>query len=331
MDTIKIGDEEFIITDDVVRYNKIRLYYQDLSIQCREYFKEEYRKNYKNLEQLCKPSDTDGAMLGCKIIKVALDKTIELLVDLGYIDIDVQLFYSNYYSDYCTWEEDFEEIRECYLKFVYNQEMMDAYRAERKLNRGKIVGGGFGVKGAAKGMLLAGAGNLLLGATYGITNSLDKFISECRDYSKMGQIFNDPNTLNYLAFCLEIAVFNIHIGYVKFLLENSNGDIFVVTETNSRRATNIFNNLKDRFSSKSGYLSLMKTVIELNPYENEIYLTYIDRFGDEDNELEYLAEYFGIKIGIIKEFIISSYYQSKLADCKDEKSCLNLLEELKDK
>ena len=66
---------------------------------------------------------------------------------------------------------------------AYNQIEIDyqsevAYREERKENRGRVVGGGFGVGGAIKGMTTAGAINMTTGAAHSIANTFGNMSSK---------------------------------------------------------------------------------------------------------------------------------------------------------
>lgn len=324
----EIDSNKIAFSDKMILYNEIRLYYKDLALECKDIFTEKYKEKYKTLEQLCKDSEDNGLVLGANIIKVALDKTIDLLVELGYIDIDLDYFFNNYYNEYYTWEEDFEEIREQYLKFVLDQKMMDEYRVQRRLNRGRLVGGGFGVKGATKGMVMAGLGNTVLGGAHMMVNGIEKFISECKDYSKMNDIFKNPKTLNFLSDSIEQCVFNIHFAYVKFIMDNSTTPINIISEHDVRKSTNMYNNLKHKLSTKEELITLFKNILNINPYFEPIYFTYIDRFGDENKQVELIGQYFGLDIKKYKFTLLKDFYDSSLLECIDEESSIILKEKI---
>ena len=65
-----------------------------------------------------------------------------------------------------------------------------AYREYRKESRGRIVGGGFGVSGAIKGMTMAGAANMTTGAVHSIANAFGNMSSNSQYNRKMSELYS---------------------------------------------------------------------------------------------------------------------------------------------
>lgn len=115
----------------------------------------------------------------------------------------------------------------------YELEEEKEYRADRKADRGRFVGGGFGVSGAAKGIATAGALNIATGAAHSVVNAIGNAASEGNANAKKAVLYKDAKA--YLcealtdcinrAFCEHISIINNRIPkhiYANFDQSKSN-------------------------------------------------------------------------------------------------------------
>lgn len=149
-----------------------------------------------------------------------------------------------------------------------------------------MVGGGFGLKGALKGMAIAGAYNTVRG---GIEKSLIKNAANIRPSQQAelyGRIKHD---------ILFNRVFADYWNVVHTLIWtlNQNGhNIWWQTKDVDRQAKNIFKNLSNPNFPQDKVLNTLIELIKLNPYSPEYYEFAVSRFGNSD-EIIKIKEYFG--------------------------------------
>lgn len=106
-----------------------------------------------------------------RLLDPIIKKGIDLLSDYGVYDIDYNTLQSEYLAD------SFNGLNDVLDKMLWEiddiiQKQMDEkeYRQIRKATRGRVVGGGFGLGGAIKGMAQAGAINVTTGAIHSVGN-----------------------------------------------------------------------------------------------------------------------------------------------------------------
>lgn len=111
-----------------------------------------------------------------KAIDNFIGRLVELLADHDIYDIDVQTFHRKVDTSYFDVKPN--PIRECYENVSEHIGKIDEQVADakdtleiQKESRGRVIGGGFGLTGAAKGMLTAGAINSVTGYFYGRSNA----------------------------------------------------------------------------------------------------------------------------------------------------------------
>lgn len=113
----------------------------------------------------------DGEAYGIYMVKELLKALVDGLIKEGYYSLNYQtILNKNRDLLFHDWEMLCREIKE------QNKEIDDWVRSEkerrefRKETRGRLVGGGFGLKGAAVGIAKAGAVNLTTGAAHSLFN-----------------------------------------------------------------------------------------------------------------------------------------------------------------
>lgn len=97
------------------------------------------------------------------------------------------------------------------------QEAEEEYRAERKASRGRVVGGGFGVGGAIKGMATAETMNIISGAGHSLVNAIGNAGSALEAASAKRALYNNSSTKSLLRKAIRsdiISCVNAHINLV---------------------------------------------------------------------------------------------------------------------
>lgn len=111
----------------------------------------------------------------------------------------------------------YDAVANSYNRIVADQEDAKAYRADRKVNRGRFVGGGFGTDGAIKGMVTAGSWNLASGAAHSMVNAVGNIGSSIFASSEKKKLYNSASTKKSLLEGLLDSVFSFFDKYTNYL------------------------------------------------------------------------------------------------------------------
>ena len=149
-----------------------------------------------------------------------------------------------------------------------------------------MVGGGFGLKGALKGMAIAGTFNAVRD---GIENSAIKNaanIKPAQQAELYGRIKQDILFERIFA-----DYWNVYHSLVWTLNQNGH-DIWWQTKDVDQQAKNIFKNLSNPNFPQAKVLDALIALLELNPYSPEYYDFAISHFGQSE-EVTKIKEFFG--------------------------------------
>ena len=300
-------EAQLCIDEDRVNYNTLRKQFVELSNQAELAFREMYIESNTSLEDVSKKAFKQGD--GC--IQDVINKTVTMLLEKGILDISVDLLYKQYKDTeyYSFWVEAFEEINSKYMEIVCDQQQLDQYRTQRRMNRARMVGGGFGVEGAVKGMATAGSINLAGGAVHGAFNLIGKGISSSIAAADKRAIFKDKNTLDTLANGVYNACYFIHYIYINTLEKRvADTKYRTVKQVEADKAENIFKNLQNPAFPEDKIVSTLIEILSLNPYESSYYGYIFKKYGDEKRELQEIADYFGANLNVHKVDELIGYY-----------------------
>ena len=148
----------------------------------------------------------------------AIDPLFDTLLDIGIYDINRENFEEECW-DLTGAEEYFEKIADAYNEIVEGLEDAKSYRAARKASRGRVVGGGFGVGGALKGMATAGAMNAVTGLGHSVVNGIGNIASSIAAASAKKSLYNNESTLEILTNGVRDCVLDIFFAYHDFINE----------------------------------------------------------------------------------------------------------------
>jgi TPR repeat protein len=274
------------VSPERVEYNAIRLKYQKLAEKATKDFSEKWFKDIDDLHER-------AATVVFNAVMPVVDVAISDLVARGIVDIDEKYFLENYLE--FSWEKDFEEIDEQYIQIVLKAEELDAYRTARRQSRSRFVGGGFGIEGAIDGMFKAGATNLAVGALHGTFNLGAKVITSAVNAVKKSQLFNDPATKTSLVNAFYWQLFLVHTALIEAINDKKPNSISGwVDKEEALKATRLFENINKGRVSKQEAENMLPEILSLNPYDEAIYMYWMQDYGDDNNLLERTAEYFGV-------------------------------------
>ncbi len=316
MGTFKYLDRTIEISEDRLNYNQMRQQFAKIASQAEQEFRTLYNQN-RNLDAVIKNVSDQGATIFQQIVT---EKLMPLIVQMGIYNIDEQTFLEKYYfemeSNY-SFDDAVLELSDLYFEIVLDKENLDAYRVARRQSRGRLVGGGFGVSGATKGILLAGAGNMISGGLHRVANGIGSMITSIQIEGKKNKIFNNPDVLEKLASEFYLSVFRLHYAFYDFINFNfQDVEMKFVTKDDSQQSNAILKNIQNNRVDQNNVIPLLAEAIKLNPYNYDIYKELIKRFGDNENGIGDLAELFGFNCSAYKEILLNQFFNQLSLDNK---------------
>ena len=175
----------------------------------------------------------------------AVDPLFKILIDIGIYDVSREKFEEECW-DLSGAEPYYDEIVRVYNAIVGTEEDERSYRAMRKASRGRVVGGGFGLGGALKGMATAGAMNAVTGLGHSIANSIGNARSSAAASKAKVELYNSTETFEILNRGIRECIKDIYLlfmGLVNEYKENEGEDVWYDGSVyDSEKADTLFKN-----------------------------------------------------------------------------------------
>lgn len=160
-----------MISPHIWEYNQIRLQFKPIANVARDQFNMAYKTKMRSLDDVVQQAHE--IFIECMI--PAWEACVKMLIDAGVSHIDIGQFITQYKEYYDFLTDTFEDLIDQYAEINLTQQQMSEYRKTRCANRSRLVGGGFGVAGAAKGIATAGAANMAYGVVHSVVNMFGNF------------------------------------------------------------------------------------------------------------------------------------------------------------
>lgn len=305
---------------DISHIIEIREEFYRLSIDAENDFKSEYR-SYGDLETAFKKTRS----LGYKYIAKAIDKAIEIAIEKydvynlnreNFVEFD---FKSPSFIE--SWSNTMTSFENLYLDLEEQCMAEEERRAFRKEMRGRIIGGGFGISGATKGILTAGAVNMATGLIHSAFNSIGNAITRSSINSEERKIYNDETILTEISNKLKEIINYIGLILWKMVLKiKHNTDS---TDADLIQSIDIYRNIEDGLLSKEKIHEVLPRVIyDLWPFEPNLFKN-VDRYdlSEEDEKiLLEISNFLDINFAqvntdfYVKEHRIADYYDQYVFD-----------------
>lgn len=207
-----------------------------------------------------------------------------------------------------TVREGFDGVQDRYFAILGKTAELDAQRTEARENRGRIVGGGFGVEDAVGGMALATAANVAIGITYGLANLTAKAGSMLGDAKKKRALLEDPQTKRDLGDFLCRLVLQGHKLVADVINRRSQTKVFdVISGEARRRGSALIENVSSGRVPEPEVRSVLVQALEHDPFSDLAWQAWLDQYGDGDGKVERSAEALGVRA-------VADYKKRKLDD-----------------
>lgn len=189
------------------------------------------------------------------------------------------------------------EITEQYDAILEHQKEMSEYRQMRKASRGRVVGGGFGLSGALKGMATAGAMNMATGALHSIGNALGEMGTAINVSSAKDKIFRQSNIRMRLGNALRIDLFAMHLALIDLINTHQKKiRICRFTSDNYAKANKIQEDLLQGNISDENTERAIIMMLSAYPFLEKYYRTAVQFLPNKVDEMADFASYFEINI-----------------------------------
>lgn len=214
------------------------------------------------------------------------------------------------YDENCVVAEDihsaFDAVADQYDAIVSEQEAAEEYRAERKASRSRVVGGGFGVGGALKGMATAGAMNAVSGMGHSIANAIGNAASAAVAASDKRALYESNNTYITLAQAIRSDIISCYFAHMEFV--NTKKDEYFENPFDRDKAGALFESAK-KVPEKQ--VALLIESFTCYPWGSDLLEFIFKAYPAERKNVWIIAERFHVDLHQTAEEAFSAFYDAE--------------------
>jgi len=227
-----------------------------------------------------------------KYITSAVAVAIDLLVKMNIYDYDEKRFIAAYKNKYFSFSstEVYRDLKRNFLQLEEDYDALQEQKAIDRASRSRWQGGGFGMGGAIKGAMQAGALNMATGAVRSVGDGISDTSGKAAYGMAKKNLLRDKNIYVEIRAAVWRCIFNVYTALTDALIDN--GVKSPWTRASSKEKAEVtFNLAKTRVEDEDAIIKMMKQVIEGYPYNSEYYTFLFDRPGIDKMEVCRLAQY----------------------------------------
>ena len=271
-------DRELQIPSNLDAFNSYRLLYRDLALQATDELEYEYNNSIHNLDEFLANFPTLYMSKLEPLIKKAVD--ILILEELWTITYD--LFLEEHLNDFHLAMDDYRTMVDDFNLVLEENQRKKASMWGYVPN---LIGGGFGIVSALKGIATATEYNLIRNGIEENSLKNANVKPEQRD-----QIYKHLNT-SLLFDRVFSDYWNVFLSLVWNLNQNGKS-IWWPNNNEISQAENIFANLSNPNFPQDKIIDAILQIIKVDPYNEQYYNYMIEKFGDTE-EIHTIKSYFG--------------------------------------
>ena len=279
-------------------YLALRLDFEQMASEKAEDFFENFYKSYCDMDHFIHNFPSDFSFMMSKVLGKMQSHLSEIDI-FGVTQDIIQPYMQKYcYHTYAV----IQDVQEEYQEIVNKQEEMRSYRQAQKDHRGRVVGGGFGFKGAVKGMATAGAINMTTGALYSIGNAIGNMGSSISTSKAKDKLFR--GSLRYrLRTAIDQDILGVHLVTVDVITAQTGHRMCRFTEEDAKQANKILSDLNtSRIPSHNRRMAVIR-MLTIYPFSRIYYQLAVQMFPSHLEEIRSFADFFHIDIDeIYREF-----------------------------
>ena len=286
-------------SDSADEFCKVQFLAWDLSAKC----KNEFNAWYDSKGEIYPVLKDYFTKLQSLIEKQVLSVYFDMLPSYKIYDVSRELFFKRCLN-LDPADDAFSHVSNQYTDIVDQYEEEVEYRAERKDSRGRVIGGGFGVGGAIKGMATAGAMNAVTGAGHSIVNAVGNASSKSNMESSIKSLYANSKAL--LCNAIPRCVYAACEEFIK-----------VVNEKVPNKIKSSFNHDESNAFLESAQkvpdeeISLLVSSFEKCPWNDDLYKYIFNKYEDERINLVKISKDFKVDLSTTIEDLLSSLCDKK--------------------
>lgn len=272
-------------------YVALRQEFEELSDDVSKEFFAAFFSKYHDMDTFVRSFPKD---FSC-VFQESIDRMNEFLSEIHIFGV-TQDELAPYVEKHCNSTDlELQKIMAQYHAIIGQQEGMKEYRQARKDSRGRLVGGGFGLTGAAKGIMKAGAVNMATGALHSVGNAIGNMGSAISAANAKGALFNSGIHV-CLAQTIRKDILNVHLAAIDIINSRSGENICKFTEKEDQSAHKIQIDLEQGVISRSSQRAAVIRMLATYPFQADYYRTAVKLFPDERGSMQEFANFFGFNI-----------------------------------
>ena len=207
------------------------------------------------------------------------EQVIQDFINKGFFSYDESKLKKDF-EDTFNFNDEWEELIAPMVEIIQKNQDTQLYREFRKEERGRVVGGGFGLEGALKGFVAAGALNMASDIGHSIFNSIANAIDETSQETQLKELFNEDLIDDYLELVYD-GIYSFGKVFVQKLVDydfmdpDDLGNLF--NEGKQKEYWSIFLNLLKNRIPETERVNVALHLIESSPYEHGEYYEYLKK------------------------------------------------------
>ena len=198
--------------------------------------------------------------------------------------------------------ERFEAAYDQYLAIIGASADAREQRVAARGQRARLVGGGFGVEGAARGIAVAGAANAAVGLLHGIAGAAEGALGAMGDKRKKHILFDAAETRDALGDYLCRVILQGH-ELVADLVNDSAGErVFDLIDDRARvQADALVQNVAAGRVPDDDQANALRQALDLDPFAPAVWVEWLSHFGDAGGSVEAVANSFCVELAPLKQ------------------------------
>ena len=287
-----IGNQEINFSEDYAEYGAVRKRLGEIAKLVEEDFTEKY-KAYGDMEKVAENIGEDGlTLIGGAFITF---KGMAMNHEVYDFSIEKLLQHPGYERVTAPFANAHDFIMGKLEEIDAHENSEKARRQYRKDTRSRIVGGGFGLGGAAKGMATAGAINIGTGILHSSFNMIGNAVTSLSAYNDRQNLYN--GALPVLVDGLRNSIFSL-VPVICSIMK-------VYAPINIQKEESIMKNIDEGNFNENAEQKAFADAFLAYPFDERLYVSYLIRYPEEQENITQMAEYFGVSMEDFLKFSLN--------------------------
>ncbi len=273
-----LNGKTLIIPANIDAFNTYRIKFHKLARMCADNARKEYDKKVQNLTTYLEFFPD----IYSKHLKVLTKQAVDILISEGIWTITQDSFTEQHINDFHVAIEEYNvTIESVELTIQANQNRVSTAMSFVP----NLIGGGFGIKGAAKGIATATAFNLVRdGAEAGLLKGASQI-----NHAQQLELYQRINPDDLFEFVF-IDYWRVFLS-LTFTLNQNRKPIWYPDADLAQQASNIFQNLSNPNFPQDKILDVFFDILKADPYDEDYHNFMFAKFGDTA-ETQAIKNYF---------------------------------------